>query len=93
MTQLLPSRYHPSRSCPPSPMELSTIVSSRLINSCRKRRGRRGATELSFKKVNMGQSSDARQLRLRGITSNKHLRADMLGGGNMDKVPSAGMRV
>jgi hypothetical protein len=40
-------------------------------------------------KMNRGQSSDACQFRLGGITSDEHLGADMLGGGDMDKVPSA----
>ena len=41
--------------------------------------------------MNLGQSNNAGQIRLGGIASNEHLGADMLGGGNVDKIPSAGM--
>jgi hypothetical protein len=44
-----------------------------------------------LKKMNLGQPGDASQFRLGGIASNEHLGADMLGGGNMNKIPSASM--
>ena len=42
--------------------------------------------------MNLGQSGDAGQLCLRGVAGNEGLGADMLGGGNVDKIPSAGRR-
>jgi hypothetical protein len=48
---------------------------------------------LDFKKMNLGQSYEAGQVGLGGITSNEYLGADMLGGGNVDKIPCARMRV
>jgi hypothetical protein len=42
--------------------------------------------------MNLSQSSGAGQFCLRGIASNERFGADMLGGGNVDKIPSADHR-
>ena len=44
-----------------------------------------------LKKLNSRQPNHAGQFRLGGIAGNEHLGADLLGGGNMDKIPSAGL--
>ena len=41
--------------------------------------------------MNLVQSHDMGQFRLRGIARNEHLGTDKQGRGNMDKIPSAGM--
>jgi len=44
----------------------------------------------NVKKMNLGQSNDTGQICLGSIASDEYLGADMLGGGNVDKIPSAG---
>jgi len=41
--------------------------------------------------MNLRQSGHAGQFCLGGIASDEHLGADVLGGRNVDKIPSAGM--
>jgi hypothetical protein len=41
--------------------------------------------------MNLGQSSNAGQFLLGAVTSDEHLSPRMLGGGDMHKIPSAGM--